>query len=55
MENLPELPLWVTWENVLIAAGILETTLGAVPNTWLKYRSFLLRVIAAVVRFIDES
>ena len=49
------LPIWLTWENVLIAVGIFETTLGAIPNNWLPYRSFLLRAVAAVVRFVEES
>jgi len=52
MENLP---VWLTLENVLIAVGVLETTLGAIPNNWLPYRSFLLRGITAIVRFIEES
>ena len=48
MENLPE---WVTWTNVIIAAGGIEALIGAVPNNWIPYRSALLRLFKAIEEF----
>ena len=48
MENLPT---WITWENVLIFVAALETFVGALPNSWVKYRSQILRVFKAVDDF----
>jgi len=49
------LPVWLTVENVVIFLAALEALLGAIPNNWIKYRSFLLRAIKAVVNFVEES
>jgi len=48
MENLP---VWLTWQNVLIAIGGIEALIGAVPNNWIKYRSVLLRLFKAIEEF----
>ena len=49
------LPVWLTVENVVIFLAALEAFLGAIPNSWIKYRSYLLRGIKAVVNFVEES
>lgn len=46
---------WLTLTNILIAAGILEAALGAIPNNWLPYRSILLRLIKSVFTGLDEN
>ena len=48
MENLPE---WLTLANVLIAIGGLEALIGAVPNSWIPYRSLVLRLFKAIEEF----
>ena len=38
-----ELPVWLTWENVIIVIAALEAFLGAIPNDWFKYKSYILK------------
>jgi len=48
---MESLPTWLTWENALILIAALETFIGALPNTWIKYRSFILRLFKAIEEF----
>ena len=42
---------YLTWENILIFVAALEAFIGALPNNWVKYRSFILRLFKAVEEF----
>jgi len=48
MAGLPE---WVTLANVLIAIGGIEALIGAIPNSWVPYRSIILRLFKAIEQF----
>ena len=42
---------YLTLENILIFVAALEAFIGALPNNWVKYRSFILRLLKAIEEF----
>lgn len=44
---------WLTFNNILIALGVVDSVLGTIPNNWFKYRSvtlFVVKHLASMIR-----